>query len=195
MNKMRYHGLQILRGFAAWSVVLHHIAGLTNNFDYGLGYFLKYGGLGVDVFFVLSGFVMYLTIKSSTKSGLTFAIDRFLRIAPNYYLYSLITAVCIILIPGSFYYTDFNFASLLFSFSFIPHLNPSGFGMYPLLTQGWTLNFEIFFYLIISLCILLPSKYTTPATIFCLVTLPLIYPNGIFYSRISASFLLYEFAL
>lgn len=112
MNK--FVSLQILRAIAAWTVVFHHYMQIYFDFksESLIGtFFSQYGALGVDVFFVLSGFVMYLVAIKSTKGPAPFLIDRLFRIAPIYWFYSALVIVCIYLFPRGFAYTDFNLKS------------------------------------------------------------------------------------
>ncbi|WP_176685866.1 acyltransferase family protein [Klebsiella pneumoniae] len=67
--KHRLDSLQILRGCAAFSVVINHFWGVMDNpyFKFiGLDYI---GGFGVDIFFVLSGFIMCYTTKDTARGG------------------------------------------------------------------------------------------------------------------------------
>lgn len=192
----KYTSLQILRALAAWAVVYHHYMQLYFGFaaDTKIGYlFSKYGNLGVDIFFVLSGFVMYCASKNSGKSPRAFMIDRIFRIVPIYWFYTLAIVICIYLLPKEFAYTNYNSKSILGSMLFLPHANPSGLGFFPLLTVGWTLNFEMFFYTALALCMAFTRKHFLSLLCFILMLLPLIYPKNEIYSSVASSFMLYEF--
>lgn len=133
--------LQILRAFAASGVVILHsnatIFGVHTEFH------------GVALFFVLSG---YLMSRISDRSAVAFALDRFWRITPSYWL---ATAVLL---------TVFNMwkhwpvEHIVLSALFIPHQSPAGF--YPVLGVGWTLNLEMYFYAVFAISILINRKFS-----------------------------------
>ncbi|WP_288484099.1 acyltransferase, partial [uncultured Novosphingobium sp.] len=149
-------GIQILRFVAALAVVLAHIqheivkSGLFTNFR---PFDLIDGGFGVDIFFVISGFIMLHVSKDKFgKSGASvdFIIRRFLRIAPLYYIATILTLVAILLIDGVLINKTITLVHMLGSFSFFPTQSSTG-DIAPILKLGWTLNFEFFFYAIFSL--------------------------------------------
>lgn len=81
-------GLQMLRGLAATLVVLFHLqaASLAEGLDPGVLRWFMGGEVGVDVFFVLSGFVIFHTTLGRTGQGATwFLRQRFWRIVPPYW--------------------------------------------------------------------------------------------------------------
>src|SRR3546814_17001958 len=71
--------IQYLRAFAALAVVIFHAAERT-------GHHFAIGAAGVDVFFVVSGFIMMAISDRRPTRPLTFLRDRILRIAPSYWL-------------------------------------------------------------------------------------------------------------
>ena len=88
--------IQVLRAFAAIVVVMYHAVGLVE--DYGFSYssykFLTFnvgywGSFGVDIFFIISGYIMFMIQDKKNKSPFEFAIDRIKRIVPLYWLYLL----------------------------------------------------------------------------------------------------------
>ncbi|MDB4534160.1 acyltransferase [Vicingaceae bacterium] len=192
----RYPSLQILRAVAAWLVVYHHFMqiyfGLRSSTFLGK-FFSDSGAFGVHIFFVISGFVMYLCTFKPGLDGKDFFVDRILRIVPVYWFYLLVLLALFSLNSAVFKATDWNLASLLMSMFFIPSENPSGLGPYPFLTVGWTLNFEMFFYASLSLFLVINKRF---AILFCclfLGVLPLVWqlkwPGG----SVLSSMLLYEF--
>jgi exopolysaccharide production protein ExoZ len=81
----RLRGLQSLRGIAAFAVVLQHVtyyACLTKGVDYLPYLRLDFGALGVELFFVISGFVM----AGCLSQGKRFLLNRFTRIYPGFWL-------------------------------------------------------------------------------------------------------------
>lgn len=146
------YSIQTLRAIAAWIVVAHHYVQIVHGFSQKtpyLAFFSNYGAIGVDIFFIISGFVIYNSAQKNNASPLNFAIHRVARIVPIYWLCTFITALFFIFwpkfIPSHAVDLEFFVKSLLF----IPSPNPSGIGIYPLVTVGWTLNFEVIFYLIL----------------------------------------------
>ncbi|MFC3180070.1 acyltransferase family protein [Cypionkella sinensis] len=194
----RYRSLQILRAVAAWMVFYHHFMQMYYNFEFETvtGYFFAtFGGFGVDLFFVLSGFVMYFSAKNPHQTARDFIADRILRITPAYWLYTIATIICIYLFPIEFQFTGANIASVLYSMFFIPHSNPSGIGVFPTLTVGWTLNYEMFFYAILALSLLISKKFALTICAAILLLLPAVYPKDIAFSEIASSHRLHAFLM
>jgi peptidoglycan/LPS O-acetylase OafA/YrhL len=109
------------------------------------------GEFGVDIFFVISGFVIAFMVSKDTNN---FFIKRFLRITPLYIIATFIMVLACIVFPDKINHAVSNFPAFIKSIFFIPYkietkFEPSG----PILGQGWTLNYEMFFYLVMSLCI------------------------------------------
>jgi len=161
---MKIQSIQILRGFAAWIVVYHHFMQIFFAFKptNAVGdFFSQYGVWGVDIFFVISGFIMAYILLSSTRehSLRGFLSNRLIRVWPNYIIWTILTLI----IAKSFLpemdasYADMK--SLLKSLLFIPHENPSPIlDYYPTLSVGWTLNYEMLFYCVISLSLLFKAN-------------------------------------
>lgn len=136
-QRSKIQSLQILRALAATSVVYLHI-----------GCEPWFGGFGVDIFFVLSGFVMcYIT--DSGESGKTFFLRRIARIVPLYWALTLITFVIAWFRPTLFNSTTADLGNLFKSLLFIPYAKENG-SISPIIPVGWTLNYEVYFYLLIA---------------------------------------------
>ena len=140
--------LQWLRALAAWMVVFHHYIQVYRDFEPENkieAFFTYHGSLGVDIFFVLSGLVMAMSISRGHVSAARFCRDRATRIIPAYWL---ATMVFLAVLPFanwdavSFLHGS-TLRDVLFSMLFIPHEHASGIGYIPVLTVGWTLNFEM----------------------------------------------------
>ncbi|PTO97365.1 hypothetical protein CWO17_21665 [Vibrio sp. 10N.286.45.A3] len=158
--------LQILRGVAAWLVVYHHYSQVFFSWDMSksifgesVGYFLMhYGKLGVDIFFVISGFIIFLSAQRMLNAK-KFIINRLLRVVPPYWFYTLVMVILSFFIPDAIT-SEWTVSSLIKSLLFIHHENPSpSLGAYPYLTVGWTLLFEVSFYIICMSSILIFKKY------------------------------------
>lgn len=153
------NSIQTLRALAAWIVVFHHYMqvafkfSLTDPVSVAL---YKYGAVGVDLFFVISGFVIYLSASQKHQSPGIFALHRLARIAPAYWSFTLATVATLLIVPGIVPLTMYEPVFLLKSLFFIPAQNPSGIGLYPVVTMGWTLNYEMAFYVIFFLALYLP---------------------------------------
>ena len=87
-GKNRLLELDALRGIAALMVVLFHFTMDRPEMYYGF----KYGVTGVDFFFIISGFVIFLTL-SSTKNWKDFVVSRFSRLYPTYWTVVTFTAL------------------------------------------------------------------------------------------------------
>lgn len=150
MEQKKYFDiLQIYRGIAALLVVIHHTYASFahfNHFDVPvLAFIAKIGKLGVDFFFVLSGFIItYTTFKYRGDSSYfkKYAFNRIIRVYIPYLPISLAMLALYYLLP-SLSGSDRS-VSLLTSLTLLPHGNPA-------LSVAWTLIFEMFFYLVFSI--------------------------------------------
>ena len=146
LNLPMLKSLQILRFIAATSVVYYHIT-------------FKFGSFGVDIFFVLSGFVIALVI-SNKQNPISFAISRISRIVPIYWLLTSLLLLIILLAPQLIHQSNVANASALNylrSLFFIPF--HEGVNMMPLLKLGWTLNYEMFFYFLVWISLII-TRYS-----------------------------------
>jgi len=162
------NSIQSLRALAAWMVVFHHYMQLVHNFQLSDPISVsmqRYGAMGVDLFFVISGFVIYLSATGKDISPSTFIRHRLARVAPAYWVFTLITAAILILLPGTVPLTLYEPLFMLKSLMFIPAQNPSEIGLYPLMTVGWTLNYEMAFYIVFLGSLFFPQKFRIPLII------------------------------
>ena len=133
--------LQIVRAVAAVSVVYFHVGGHP-----------RFGAFGVDLFFVLSGFVMAMLVAQGATPG-GFALRRIVRIVPLYWLTTLAVVLIGVLRPTWLATAAPGIGDVLRSLFFVPYLRENGV-LAPVLGLGWTLNYEMFFYglIVLSLC-------------------------------------------
>jgi exopolysaccharide production protein ExoZ len=144
----KLNGLQQLRGLAATAVVIFHAAAKAD-LDFQIG------EAGVDLFFVLSGFLMVAITNEKTRPA-AFLLDRLRRIAPSYWLASSVVLVGALL--GLFPAIRLTWWHVVSSYLFIPSVSPSNGQIWPLLVPGWTLNYEMMFYGLFAGMVLLPSR-------------------------------------
>ncbi len=159
----KLNGLQMLRVAAAYLIVVYHsIEHLAAMNSESFSRFLM-APLGVDLFFVISGFVMvHITQQGETPLG--FLIKRMIRIVPLYWIATLGVIITLYIIPWSFHEADLSPDAIAASFFFIPHSDLSG-RTYPLLMLGWTLNMEMLFYIFFALAIAVSQRWRVPLVI------------------------------
>ncbi|WP_205525340.1 glycosyltransferase [Novosphingobium sp. THN1] len=148
---------------------------------------------GVDIFFVISGFVMvYSTARHPGRGGIGFLRDRITRIVPLYWTLSLVMMAMLLLIPAVAQSSRFDLGHVIASFLFVPWLHPVQHQYWPMLVPGWTLNYEMFFYLIFAIALAIAGARRglvvtlVGAALVCLTTVPLFVPvSGVaaFYTR------------
>lgn len=157
--------LQYLRAIAALMVVYFHailqLAKVNPAID---ATSFIYGETGVDIFFVLSGFVMWLTTSGRNMTPVDFARKRVKRIVPLYWLATLFSAAVALIAPSLLKSTAFDLPHLMASLLFVPWINPVDPTMIaPLIVPGWTLNYEMFFYFVFALLLPIREDYRLPA--------------------------------
>src|SRR3954469_8632250 len=125
---IRHHdivSIQYLRGVAALFVVLYHsrmqIHEYASVLDSG---FWEFGSAGVDIFFVISGFVMWVSTHSREMTSFSFIKNRIIRIVPLYWLVTLVIYLSALVFSDFFRTVQPAFDHLIKSLLFIPHFNP-----------------------------------------------------------------------
>jgi exopolysaccharide production protein ExoZ len=121
-------------------------------------YHFAFGAAGVDLFFVISGFVMWHGAVSSPQTPGRFWSRRIRRIVPLYW--TSIAAVVLLVRAFGIHplgATD-EFIPVMKSMLFIPYLNSNG-SMGPVVSPGWTLNYEMFFYEIFGLSLFIINRF------------------------------------
>lgn len=128
--------IQILRAMAVLLATASHT-------------FTSFGAEGVDLFFIISGFIMCLVIENNPRDWKIFLLNRFFRIAPLYYLFTFL-----------FVMSDFEEVSSIHQIiqviTMLKYYETS-----PLLSIGWTLEYEFVFYLMCTLALIFISDFRT----------------------------------
>lgn len=150
--------LQALRGLAAFLVVLVHARGaLTGSpLAEAVQEVLYHGAMGVDLFFILSGFLMVYTTRTlpgGVADARVFLLKRIVRIWPAYAVLTVLTFLTLQGVHGLV--EPAGREALLKTLLFVPvdPYNPLYFSM--ALPVGWTLTFEMYFYLVFAAALLL----------------------------------------
>jgi len=150
-------GLQYVRGIAAMMVVYHHTGFQIFKAGGHVGLPLwQLGAAGVDLFFVTSGFIMWVTTQDAHVTPAEFCYRRIVRVAPLYWLATLFLLGVSLAAPQLLGTTKFDPGHAMESLLFVPVEHPIFAGeALPFIIQGWTLNYEMFFYAVFALTLLL----------------------------------------
>jgi peptidoglycan/LPS O-acetylase OafA/YrhL len=154
-GELRLDGIDILRGVAVTGVVLYHffvLLDLTQSSFFS--YVHAFGSLGVPLFFIISGYLIYRSIDNSIKKRgrkdgvINYLLHRFFRIAPAYYFNLFVLLILAgVLMESSFLYSFSFFKQILSNLTFTSYFfhRTSGFGF-----NGayWTLNIEMLWYIL-----------------------------------------------
>jgi exopolysaccharide production protein ExoZ len=154
--------IQILRFFAALAVVAFHALGLApKGFEVpesAVSLALSYGGRGVDLFFVISGFIIFYTTRDATLTPADFLRRRVERIVPLYFFVIFTFTVLALTLPAMFgtpgWYTPRHIVKSLGFISFTD-------GEPPVIAVGWSLEYEMYFYLMVALLMALTRDVWT----------------------------------
>ncbi len=157
MNDYRFDGIQTLRFLAAIMVVFTHSIFYASE-RLGQGEFSwGAGAKGVDIFFVISGFVMVISSRflvASEDGWKIFLKKRIIRIVPLYWAATTCKLVVILLVSSLVLHAKLDWWIIVKSYFFLPSHNLDG-EIEPFLGVGWTLVFEMFFYLVFSISLFL----------------------------------------
>lgn len=138
----RLIGLDALRGLAALAVVLFHYS-TSYQMQVGhadpLPFHFYIGNYGVQLFFLISGFVIFMTLERTRRAS-DFVVSRFSRLFPAYWSAILITLVTVSLIGLPQQHLPAR--DLIANFSMVQEF----FGFRSLDGSYWTLEIELFFY-------------------------------------------------
>ncbi len=170
--KMTMRSIQALRGIAALLVVSTHVeTALRENGKTGIPWVSQFpglsgfGGVGVDIFFIISGFIMvYVGVRYFRGEGTVqdFLLRRILRIYPIYWLVTLVyiasasAKTLLSLLNGQSLAQaldfDLQLHRLLGALTLFPTYNELGY-IQPIVGVGWTLSYEVFFYFVFALAL------------------------------------------
>src|SRR3978361_1073026 len=140
--------IQILRFVAALAVIAFHALGAPpKGFEVpesAIAFVRSYGGRGVDLFFVISGFVIFYATHSSKLTPAEFLRRRVERVVPLYFFVIFTVTMLAITLPATFGTPDwYTPRHILKSLAFVSFTD----GEVPVVYVGWSLEYEMYFYL------------------------------------------------
>jgi len=167
--------IHLLRWLSAVSIVLGHSQSemLKISARYGVSAhlfrFIEFG-VGVDVFFLISGFLIYHVSRGrfgQSGQSLDFLKRRFVRVVPLYWLAMVGMLLAVLTVPEFIHGNHLEAPHVVMSFLMIAWPNQSG-QVFPLLASGWTLNLEIYFYTIFAIGLVFREVWTLAFVSACL---------------------------
>jgi exopolysaccharide production protein ExoZ len=169
--------VQVLRFAAAFLVLLGHAEYEMISRQSGIAPSGPLGvidwGLGVDVFFVISGYIMYYIMRDSFgKAGvaLEFLRRRLIRVVPLYWVFTTLMLLAITFAGDRINNNGIQIAHVIASYVFVPFPRADG-QIFPILSVGWTLNYEMLFYMAFSVTLLFSRRIALLSLVgfFCLL--------------------------
>lgn len=159
MQKDKILSINILRFLAAFAVVFYHYVFMFTQRDYTsynygpLWSISHYGYLGVDLFFIISGFV--IAMSANGRNLFQFTTSRIARLYPIYWVSVILTCLFVY-----FFGKDINTFITIKNFLANMTMQPFAFGGFPIDGSYWSLSVELKFYILIGILLLLNSyKY------------------------------------
>ncbi len=145
------YNLHVLRVIAAMGVVYFHTTS-----EAGLDLTVAIGSRGVDVFFVISGFIIAYIGSNNPQQ---FFRRRLIRVVPFYWVATLCLFALAVVMPNLLRSTRADVPQLIASLLFVPR-ETSYSGVFPTMLLGWSLNFEMFFYVVFSMSLRINPKWS-----------------------------------
>ncbi len=172
--------VQMLRAFAALFVVvthaLHEVSEMLEAQGLHFDDKIYPGDFGVDIFFIISGFIMVFVSRDafgSVGAGWSFLVRRIVRVAPLYWIMTMVVVAIVFVAPQLMDNGTNDPAHWLGSFLFIPVERATDGLIRPLLGIGWTLQYEMFFYFLFAVAMFWPIKKAVPGVIAAIVLIVL----------------------
>ena len=196
MPSTRIRSIQYLRAVAAMSVVAFHA---SKRVEEGLSetaqgiFYLGHGG--GDLFFVISGFIMWTIGCEAPRQPGDFLLRRAIRVVPPYWV-ATISWVTVLSLAGASWLVVTP-THLINSLLFVPHWSPTyPETFWPVLVPGWPLLFEMYFYALFALTLLFVPRWRLAILSFLLLFMigaGVIFPSNIAAFQAYTSPLLLEF--
>lgn len=163
--------IQYLRGIAALMVVWFHATTQIEGTTQFVGT-AQWGSFGVDLFFAISGFIMLVTTWDKPIGPAEFIQNRLQRIVPLYWLATSLMVIAAIAAPAAFKSLQWDWEAVIKSLLFVPYYSLSFPNeVWPVLVPGWSLNYEMFFYALFALALLVARNWRVPVMVAALALL------------------------
>jgi peptidoglycan/LPS O-acetylase OafA/YrhL len=153
-NHKTIASMEGLRGFATLLVFIVHYAAQTgawvpkDGFTSELIFYLRFlGATGVDLFFVLSGYLIYGMLLNRKLTVYSYIKRRVRRIYPTFLVMLALYLILSFLFPSESKLPDGVSSTVVYIVQNILML-PGMFNIEPIMTVAWTLSYEVFFYII-----------------------------------------------
>lgn len=146
---MKIVSIQYLRGLAALLVVLAHNSSLLER------HWTRHipGALGVDVFFIISGFIMTFITHQFNEAPTSFMVKRFFRIWPVFFVVWLLSFVVV------YHDRSLQDMSCALYFCLQDYSSPGPTFGFSALGPPWTLSYEILFYAVFTVAMCINYRY------------------------------------
>ncbi len=159
MRPVKIESVQALRAVAALSIAILHVLHEAIGLDPG-GVMARWHaalpwGAGVDLFFVISGFVMVYAsdeLFGRRDAPALFMARRLIRIVPLYWAATTLFLLVALIARSAVSEGAGSIANVVMSYVFLPTRRPDG-SIQPIYSLGWTLNYEMLFYVVFAACI------------------------------------------
>ncbi|MEZ5779556.1 MAG: acyltransferase [Paracoccaceae bacterium] len=153
-----YGSIQMLRAAAALSVLVFHLGDPLKRLGHDGGWPSAFSA-GVDVFFVISGFIMWTTTRQKPVSAADFLKRRLIRVVPMYWIVTSLVIAILIFGTNRVSTGALDWRHAISSYAFVAMEHPGRPGeIAPLLLVGWTLNYEMAFYGLFALSLCLKAR-------------------------------------
>ena len=160
-----FYSVQYLRGLGALIVVLYHSASQLQRYQSSL-HWPEWGAIAVDCFFVISGFIMWHMTAAKPMSFSEYWRKRIARSIPIYWAVTAFVVALMLIAPQLLSTSRFDATHVLTSFFLIPSLHPVLHTQFaPVVIPGWTFEYEIAFYALLSVCIFVPLRFRAASLI------------------------------
>jgi peptidoglycan/LPS O-acetylase OafA/YrhL len=143
--------IQYLRALAAILVVVQHANSGPIHLDIVRPDLATFG---VDLFFVISGYIMWTTTAETSRTPRQFWMARIIRIVPLYWAFTSLYVAITLLHPATLQNPTTDLVFIVKSYAFVPAVHPVAGNISPIYSLGWTLNYEMFFYLIFGIALM-----------------------------------------
>jgi exopolysaccharide production protein ExoZ len=151
----RFVSIQYLRALAATLVAIQHANSGPIHIDLTR---LDLGRFGVNLFFVISGYIMWATTAAARRSPRQFWMARIIRIVPLYWIFTSLYLAIFMLHPAALNHPSNDLIHIVKSYAFVPAVHPLLQDIVPVYSLGWTLNYEMFFYAAFGIALFIANR-------------------------------------